>query len=252
MTTTLFYTILAVAFSLIAFAIYLLLKPKKEAPKEQTTKYDVLNYQEKERLEEINRQVEKHHELESEDNDEQFTESEFTQSSLSEMQSKVAYLTGLVIQKNTIISLNEVVIRKLKEKSNPKSTIQDATIVNLKEVIESLREEKNTLQRIYQTTLKKSDSYLVRLTEANKLIEQRDRVINLKNIEIKRLKEESQKTPTNFDFNYKVGDVVKGRIIPNGKKYVKGTIVRITRRENLVLDNGKTVDKVDARIVYNS
>ena len=179
MTTTLFYTILAVAFALIAFAIYLLLKPKKEAPKEQTTKYDVLNYQEKERLEELNRQVEKHHELAIE----------------------------------------------------PINKINELTIGNLKHSIQLQKE---------------------RIEYLNKAIEQRDRVINLKNIEIKRLKEESQKTPTNFDFNYKVGDVVKGRILPNGKKYVKGTIVRITRRENLVLDNGKTVDKVDARIVYNS
>jgi hypothetical protein len=179
MTTTLFYTILAVAFSLIAFAIYLLLKPKKEAPKEQTTKYDVLNYQEKERLEELNRQVEKHHELAIE----------------------------------------------------PINKINELTIGNLKRLVK-LKEE--------------------RIEYLNKAILQRDEAINQKNIEIKRLKEESQKTPTNFDFNYKVGDVVKGRIIPNGKKYVKGTIVRITRRENLVLDNGKTVDKVDARIVYNS
>lgn len=179
MTTTLFYTILAVAFALIAFAIYLLLKPKKEAPKEQTTKYDVLNYQEKERLEELNVQVEKHHELAIE----------------------------------------------------PINKINELTIGNLKHSIQLQKE---------------------RIEYLNKAIEQRDRVINLKNIEIKRLKEESQKTPTNFDFNYKVGDVVKGRILPNGKKYVKGTIVRITRRENLVLDNGKTVDKVDARIVFNS
>ena len=177
MTTTLFYTILAVAFALIAFAIYLLLKPKKEAPKEQTTKYDVLNYQEKERLEELNRQVEKHHELAIE----------------------------------------------------PINKINELTIGNLKRLVK-LKEE--------------------RIEYLNKAILQRDEAINQKNIEIKRLKEESQKTPTNFDFNYKVGDVVKGRIIPNGKKYVKGTIVRITRRENLVLDNGKTVDKVDARIVY--
>ena len=177
--TTLFYTILAVAFSLIAFAIYLLLKPKKEAPKEQTTKYDVLNYQEKERLEELNVQVEKHHELAIE----------------------------------------------------PINKINELTIGNLKHSIQLQKE---------------------RIEYLNKAIEQRDRVINLKNIEIKRIKEESQKTPTNFDFNYKVGDVVKGRILPNGKKYVKGTIVRITRRENLVLDNGKTVDKVDARIVFNS
>jgi hypothetical protein len=179
MTTTLFYTILAVAFSLIAFAIYLLLKPKKEAPKEQTTKYDVLNYQEKERLEELNVQVEKHQELAIE----------------------------------------------------PINKINELTIGNLKRLVK-LKEE--------------------RIEYLNKAILQRDEAINQKNIEIKRLKEESQKTPTNFDFNYKVGDVVKGRIIPNGKKYVKGTIVRITRRENLVLDNGKTVDKVDARIVYNS
>ena len=179
MTTTLFYTILAVAFALIAFAIYLLLKPKKEAPKEQTTKYDVLNYQEKERLEELNVQVEKHHELAIE----------------------------------------------------PINKINELTIGNLKHSIQLQKE---------------------RIEYLNKAIEQRDRVINLKNIEIKRIKEESQKTPTNFDFNYKVGDVVKGRILPNGKKYVKGTIVRITRRENLVLDNGKTVDKVDARIVFNS
>ena len=179
MTTTLFYTILAVAFSLIAYAVYLLLKPKKEAPKEQTTKYDVLNYQEKERLEELNRQVEKHHELAIE----------------------------------------------------PINKINELTIGNLKRLVK-LKEE--------------------RIEYLNKAILQRDEAINQKNIEIKRLKEESQKTPTNFDFNYKVGDVVKGRIIPNGKKYVKGTIVRITRRENLVLDNGKTVDKVDARIVYNS
>jgi hypothetical protein len=177
MTTTLFYTISAVAFSLIAFAIYLLLKPKKEAPKEQTTKYDVLNYQEKERLEELNVQVEKHHELAIE----------------------------------------------------PINKINELTIGNLKRLVK-LKEE--------------------RIEYLNKAILQRDEAINQKNIEIKRLKEESQKTPTNFDFNYKVGDVVKGRIIPNGKKYVKGTIVRITRRENLVLDNGKTVDKVDARIVY--
>ena len=177
MTTTLFYTILAVAFSLIAFAIYLLLKPKKEAPKEQTTKYDVLNYQEKERLEELNVQVEKHQELAIE----------------------------------------------------PINKINELTIGNLKRLVK-LKEE--------------------RIEYLNKAILQRDEAINQKNIEIKRLKEESQKTPTNFDFNYKVGDMVKGRIIPNGKKYVKGTIVRITRRENLVLDNGKTVDKVDARIVY--
>jgi hypothetical protein len=177
--TTLFYTILAVAFSLIAFAIYLLLKPKKEAPKEQTTKYDVLNYQEKERLEELNVQVEKHQELAIE----------------------------------------------------PINKINELTIGNLKRLVK-LKEE--------------------RIEYLNKAILQRDEAINQKNIEIKRLKEESQKTPTNFDFNYKVGDVVKGRIIPNGKKYVKGTIVRITRRENLVLDNGKTVDKVDARIVFNS
>ena len=177
MTTTLFYTILAVAFSLIVFAIYLLLKPKKEAPKEQTTKYDVLNYQEKERLEELNAQVEKHHELAIE----------------------------------------------------PINKINELTIGNLKRLVK-LKEE--------------------RIEYLNKAVLQRDEAINQKNIEIKRLKEESQKTPTNFDFNYKVGDVVKGRIIPNGKKYVKGTIVRITRRENLVLDNGKTVDKVDARIVY--
>ena len=179
MTTTLFYTILAVAFALIAFAIYLLLKPKKEPIKEQTTKFDVLNYQEKERLEELNRQVEKHHELAIE----------------------------------------------------PINKINELTIGNLKHSIQLQKE---------------------RIEYLNKAIEQRDRVINLKNIEIKRIKEESQKTPTNFDFNYKVGDVVKGRILPNGKKYVKGTIVRITRRENLVLDNGKTVDKVDARIVFNS
>ena len=179
MTTTLFYTILAVAFSLIAFAIYLLLKPKKEAPKEQTTKYDVLNYQEKERLEELNAQVEKHHELAIE----------------------------------------------------PINKINELTIGNLKRLVK-LKEE--------------------RIEYLNKAILQRDEAINQKNIEIKRLKEESQKTPTNFDFNYKVGDVVKCRIIPNGKKYVKGTIVRITRRENLVLDNGNTVDKVDARIVFNS
>ena len=179
MTTTLFYTILAVAFSLIAFAIYLLLKPKKEAPKEQTTKYDVLNYQEKERLEELNVQVEKHQELAIE----------------------------------------------------PINKINELTIGNLKRLVK-LKEE--------------------RIEYLNKAILQRDEAINQKNIEIKRLKEESQKTPTNFDFNYKVGDVIKGRIIPNGKKYVKGTIVRITRRENLVLDNGNTVDKVDARIVYNS
>lgn len=179
MTTTLFYTILAVAFSLIAFAIYLLLKPKKEAPKEQTTKYDVLNYQEKERLEELNVQVEKHQELAIE----------------------------------------------------PINKINELTIGNLKRLVK-LKEE--------------------RIEYLNKAILQRDEAINQKNIEIKRLKEESQKTPTNFDFNYKVGDVIKGRIIPNGKKYVKGTIVRITRRENLVLDNGKTVDKVDARIVFNS
>ena len=177
MTTTLFYTILAVAFSLIAFAIYLLLKPKKEAPKEQTTKYDVLNYQEKERLEELNVQVEKHQELAIE----------------------------------------------------PINKINELTIGNLKRLVK-LKEE--------------------RIEYLNKAILQRDEAINQKNIEIKRLKEEIQKTPTNFDFNYKVGDVVKGRIIPNGKKYVKGTIVRITRRENLVLDNGKTVDKVDAMIVY--
>ena len=175
--TTLFYTILAIAFSLIAFAIYLLLKPKKEAPKEQTTKYDVLNYQEKERLEELNFQVEKHQELAIE----------------------------------------------------PINKINELTIGNLKRLVK-LKEE--------------------RIEYLNKAILQRDEAINQKNIEIKRLKEESQKTPTNFDFNYKVGDMVKGRIIPNGKKYVKGTIVRITRRENLVLDNGKTVDKVDARIVY--
>ena len=177
MTTTLFYTILAVAFSLIAFAIYLRLKPKKEAPKEQTTKYDVLNYQEKERLEELNVQVEKHQELAIE----------------------------------------------------PINKINELTIGNLKRLVK-LKEE--------------------RIEYLNKAILQRDEAINQKNIEIKRLKEESQKTPTNFDFNYKVGDVIKGRIIPNGKKYVKGTIVRITRRENLLLDNGKTVDKVDARIVF--
>ena len=188
MTTTLFYTILAVAFSLIAFAIYLLLKPKKAEPvKPQTTRtdaiqtkpYEALESKQKDRLERLAELTQQHHELAIE----------------------------------------------------PINKINELTIGNLKRLVK-LKEE--------------------RIEYLNKAILQRDEAINQKNIEIKRLKEESQKTPTNFDFNYKVGDVVKGRIIPNGKKYVKGTIVRITRRENLVLDNGKTVDKVDARIVYNS
>jgi len=177
MNTQTFFTILAIALVLIAYAVYLLLKPKKQAPKEQTTRFDVLNYQEKERLEEINQLVEKQKDL---------------------MESK------------------------------PECTIQDATIVNLKATIESLKEQKEYL---------------------NRMIESKNRMIELQKIEIKRIKEESLKTPTNFDFNLKVGDTIKGLPVPNGKRYVQGKITSFARRGNPKLDNGKTVYLTSAKVV---
>lgn len=73
MNTQTFFTILGIALILIAYAAYLLLKPKAEKPKEQTTAYDklqtkpyeALEAKQKDRLERLAELTEKHHELAS-------------------------------------------------------------------------------------------------------------------------------------------------------------------------------------------
>jgi hypothetical protein len=177
MNTQTFFTILAVVLVLIAYAVYLLLKPRKPKPKSQEYKYDVLNEQEKERLDELNLKTEK--------------------------------LKDLI-------------------KQEPKHTIEQATIINLKATIESLKDENQYLNRV---------------------VENKIRIINLQDIKITRLEEESLKKPTNFDFSLKVGDTIKGLPVPNGKRYVKGKITSFARRGNPKLDNGKTVYLSSASIV---
>ena len=169
--TTLFYTILAVAFSLIVFAIYLLLKPKKAEPvKPQTTRtdaiqtkpYEALESKHKYRLERLAELTQHHHEL----------------------------------------------------ASKPEVKIEDATIVNLKHTIQIQQDQ-----------------------------------IEMHRREIKRLKEECLKKPYTPVARLKVGDTVRGRVAPSGKKYLTGNIKYFTRRNNICLESGKIIYLEGAKLV---
>jgi hypothetical protein len=80
----------------------------------------------------------------------------------------------------------------------------------------------------------KLNAALAEISVCNNLIKNKERIITLKDMEINALKER-------FKEDVKVGDVVCGYVIPHGKNQSTGKVVRITRRGNYLLDNGKTV-----------
>lgn len=129
MNTQTFFTILAVVLVLIAYAAYLLLKPRKQKPKAQQYKYDVLNEQEKERLQEFNRQVEKHHELESkpECTIEQATIVNL-KATIESLKEQKEYLNRTIENKNRIINIKDTEITRLKDESLKKPTNFDFSL----------------------------------------------------------------------------------------------------------------------------
>ena len=156
---------------LIAFAIYLLLKPNKAEPvKPQTTRmdaiqtnpYEALESKQKDRLERLAELTQQHHEL----------------------------------------------------ASKPEVKIEDATIVNLKHTIQIQEHQ-----------------------------------IEMHRREIKRLKEECLKKPYTPVARLKVGDTVRGRVAPSGKKYLTGNIKYFTRRNNICLESGKIIYLEGAKLV---
>lgn len=104
-----------------------------------------------------------------------------------------------------------------------------------------------------QKLLSKKDNEITdTLTQKDYLkneLSSKERVLNLKDIEIKRLRNELGKQVVNLDFSLKVGDKVSGRKLPNSSKYVSGTIISVTRRGNFRLDNGSTISHVDAKLI---
>jgi hypothetical protein len=80
----------------------------------------------------------------------------------------------------------------------------------------------------------KLNAALAEISVSNNLLKNKERIIALKDMEINALKER-------FKEDVRVGDVVCGYVIPHGKNQSTGKVVRITRRGNYLLDNGKTV-----------
>lgn len=80
----------------------------------------------------------------------------------------------------------------------------------------------------------KLNAALAEISVSNNLIKNKERIIALKDMEINALKER-------FKEDVRVGDVVTGYVLPHGKNESTGKVVRITRRGNYLLDNGKTV-----------
>lgn len=77
-----------------------------------------------------------------------------------------------------------------------------------------------------------------------------ERISNIKDTEIERLKQLKDKPVANLDFSIKKGTKVKGRLLPHGKNYVTGIVHSTTQRGNYLLKSGQVISYVDAIQVY--
>jgi hypothetical protein len=80
----------------------------------------------------------------------------------------------------------------------------------------------------------KLNAALAEISVSNNLIKNKERMLELKQMQVELLIQRISEI-------VKVGDVVTGYVLPHGKNQSTGKVVRITRRGNYLLDNGKTV-----------
>lgn len=80
----------------------------------------------------------------------------------------------------------------------------------------------------------KLNAALAEISVCNNLIKNKERMIELKQMRIELLIQRISEI-------VKVGSVVTGYVLPHGKNQSTGKVLKITRRGNYLLDNGKTV-----------
>ena len=130
MNTQTFFTILAVVLVLIAYAVYLLLKPRKPKPKAQDYKHDVLNEQEKERLEELNLKTEKLKDLIEQEPQHTIEQATIInlKATIESLKEQNKYLNRTIESKNRMIEMQKREIKRIKEEALKKPTNFDFSL----------------------------------------------------------------------------------------------------------------------------